>query len=58
MMSQNPKPWCVCRLGVGASERVVRRYAKREDAEKDVQQAVNFDVLGQYVVAYDVDENS
>jgi hypothetical protein len=55
--NQTVKPWCICRLGAKPQERVVRRYVKREDAEKDIQQAALFDATGQFVIAFDV-ENS
>ena len=30
------KPWVICRLGVKLLNRIVRRYANRQDAEDDM----------------------
>lgn len=51
------KPWVICRLGVKSTNRVIRRYTNRQDAEDDLRVMTRFvKDGGQYVVAFDVIE--
>jgi hypothetical protein len=56
-LEPHPQPWCICRLGAKPSNRIIRRYVNRQDAEKDLSLSARFvGGGGQYVVAFDVVE--
>jgi hypothetical protein len=50
------KPWVIVRLGASAQTRIIQRYVNRQDAD-DALRFINKAVgVGQFVVAFDVEE--